>query len=93
MNFDKMVTPVIIKVIFWIAVILCVIGGLFTMVNENVVGGIAMVIFGPLVVRVYAELLLVLFQVHSRMNDIYELLADRLVSIPVKTSTSVEASN
>lgn len=90
MSFDKMITPVIIKVIFWVAVVLCVFGGLLSMMSENVVGGIALMIFGPLAARVYAELLLVLFQVHSRMNDIHQLLAERLGSGSTKTALSTD---
>jgi hypothetical protein len=92
MNFDKMITPMIIKVIFWISVVLTVLGGLLSLGGENAIAGVFLILFGPLVARIYAELLLVLFQVHSRMNDIYTLLDQRLSASSVKTSVSAETS-
>lgn len=92
MNFDKMITPMIIKVIFWISVVGTVLGGLLSLAGENAIIGVFMIIFGPLVARIYAELLLVLFQVHSRMNDIYTLLDQRLTASSVRTSVSAEPS-
>jgi hypothetical protein len=76
MNFNKMITPMVIQVLFWILVAICVLAGVFQL-GDNPIAGIATIILGPLMVRIYAELLLIMFQIHSRLNDIHTLLAEK----------------
>jgi hypothetical protein len=70
--FRKLITPLIIQVIFWIGVVLCVIGGLIQIVvgasayyggGTLVLGGVLLIILGPLAVRIYCELLIVTFKI------------------------------
>jgi hypothetical protein len=69
LHFKKMITPSVIQVLFWIAVVAVVISGLAEMDN-SVLGGLAIVILGPLAVRVYAEMLMVLFQISNTLSEI-----------------------
>jgi hypothetical protein len=80
LKFNKMVTPVIIQVLFWLFAALCVVVGLVTFlasaVGNNLGGavrGILVIIFGPILVRIYAELLLVIFKIH----DAVQLIAQK----------------
>ncbi|MGD9125646.1 MAG: DUF4282 domain-containing protein [Desulfarculaceae bacterium] len=73
MSFKEFITPSIIKVVFWIAVILIALGVLFNIVTEFMVGFgsglIALIIsllVGALLVimaRIYLELIMVLFRI------------------------------
>lgn len=82
LNFDQMITPMIIKVVFWIAVALMIIGGLFyigvgmTTYNgqEGVIVGILMIVFGPLMARVYCELIMITFKLYESLNEIKHTL-------------------
>ena len=69
LRFDTMITPVLIQVVFWLAVIFCVLGGITAMVGgEDAharIAGLLVLIFGPIAARIYAEILIILF----RMND------------------------
>jgi hypothetical protein len=103
-SFRRMVTPIIIQVIFWIGVVVLVIYG-FSTVIEGVNGGsaahrlsqmqfnqfnfgqpaaapasgnadagevfqgILIIFFGPVCWRVYCELLIVIFRIHSELVD------------------------
>lgn len=70
-NFDAMITPFIIKIVFWIGVIGCVIGGigmLFT--GVGVVNGLLCIFLGPLAVRIYCELMMVIFKILETLKQI-----------------------
>ncbi len=64
-----MITPVIIQVLFWIAVVGVVIAGL-TQLGQNLLAAVALIVFGPLVARVYAEIFIVLFEINGALQDI-----------------------
>ena len=77
--FRKMITPLIIQIIFWIGVVICVLSGLVTIIagvarsyggGSQVLLGLLVLIFGPLVVRIYCELLIIAFRIHDRLVDI-----------------------
>ncbi len=76
LTFEKMITPVVIKILFWIVVAACVLGGLF-MLPQEPVSGILMIILGPLVARIYAEILMVMFKMNEHLFEIKELLAKK----------------
>jgi len=70
-----MITPIIIQILFWISVVLVVIVGLVGM-TEDFLTGILTIILGPLVVRLYAEILMVVFKMNDHLNEINESLAE-----------------
>lgn len=78
-NFDKMITPTIIKILFWIGIAVVVISGLFSLVGgiitpygggRAVLMGLLTLVIGPIVVRVYCELLIVIFKMHEALEKI-----------------------
>lgn len=85
-RFDKMITPTIIKILFWIGVALSVLSGLgFIIAGMNsyygggiqVFTGLLVIVIGPLVVRVYCELLIIFFKMHESLREIKTLLNKR----------------
>ena len=73
LNFRQFITPVIIQILFWIGVAFCVIVGLVTMGNPSsggVIGGLALIIFGPIFVRIYCELLILIFKIYERLASL-----------------------
>ena len=77
LTFRKMVTPIFIQLLFWLGVIGVIGAGIFTMtMGDEPVLGILMVILGPLVVRIYAELMIVLFRIHSSLNQLVKISQD-----------------
>ncbi len=82
--FRKMVTPVIIQILFWVGVIACVITGIILIGmgiklpgDQLVLKGILLIIFGPLAVRVYCEILIVFFRINETLTEIKHVLEHR----------------
>lgn len=78
-SFDKMITPSIIKILFWIGLIMAVVIGLVSIGSgitsvygggAQVFMGIIIIILGPLTVRVYCELLIIIFKIHENLVEI-----------------------
>lgn len=87
-RFDKMITPVIIQIIFWIGVSVSVLLGLgmifsgmrsFFGGGSLVFMGLVWLVLGPIMTRVYCELLMVVFKIHDNLADIKMSLAERSV--------------
>jgi uncharacterized membrane protein len=74
--FRKMITTLIIRIIFWLGVIAAVIAGLGMLVDGRS-GGLALLILGPLAVRIYCELLIVIFRINETLTEIKNLLEKR----------------
>ena len=86
LSFNSMITPSIIKILFRIGVGLCLLAGLIGIINgirANYGGGmqviyaLLIIVFGPIVVRIYCELLIVIFKINDTLTDIKTLLKDK----------------
>jgi hypothetical protein len=78
-DFEKMITPVIIKVLYVLCIIIVVLVGLAGIINglnnrymgaESILFGILTIIFGPLLIRVYAEIILLVFKINQTLIEI-----------------------
>jgi len=67
--FDKMIVPKVIQVLYWILLVVVVLGAL-GMMFQSFLAGLGLLIFGPLVVRIYCELLIVMFKINEALQDI-----------------------
>ena len=77
LTFKKMITPTIIQIIFWIGIVVCVIGGIVGIVvgavrntATGVLYGLVALIVGPLAVRIYCELLILVFRINDTLTEI-----------------------
>jgi hypothetical protein len=78
--FRWMLTPILIQVMFVLGSLAAIAVGLVVLGNGEahhhsgrVVGGIALVLLGPVVVRLYAELLIVVFRINDSLTDVRSL--------------------
>lgn len=78
LNFDKMITPSIIKFVFWIGSGLTVLSGLILMIGGaamNYGGGLQVflglltILIGPFIIRIYCELLILFFKIHETLQE------------------------
>lgn len=91
LNFDKMITPVIIKILFYIGIVAAVIGGIVALFGGiissfqqgsvgpaigGLIGGPVIAVVGILLARVYAELLIVVFEIHQNLVAIKNKMVD-----------------
>jgi len=79
--FRRMITPIMIQIIFWVGAVLSSMAGIFMMISAikfSNVGGIFLGFFtmllGPIAVRIYCELLIIFFRMNETLSDIYDEL-------------------
>ncbi len=85
LSFRKMITPLIIKVLFWVGVAISVIVGLVFVVSSFTARGggglflygLLVIVLGPVVTRIYCEILILFFRMHDSLNEIKDLLAKK----------------
>ena len=78
--FRKMITPAVIQIFFWLGVIVCVVAGLGILSNSDMLAAaspvpptltaVLVLVVGPLLVRIYCELLMVLFRIYESLRAI-----------------------
>ncbi len=91
-----MITPVIIQIIFWVGVVLSIIVGLgYILVgsrygNASPAYGVLIIIFGPIVVRIYCEILIIFFRINETLTEIKHTLDERRAAPPVYTAPPVQ---
>ena len=74
LSFRKMITPVIIQIIFWIGVAAAIIGGIVVLVAADEAGtrvlGLLYMILGPFYWRVACEIVILFFRMNETLTDI-----------------------
>ena len=70
LTFKKMITPAVIQVLFWLLVAGVVIAGLGAMFNGQFLSGLGIIIFGPVLVRIYMEIIMVIFKINEAVQTI-----------------------
>ena len=77
--FKRMITPAIIQILFWVGSIITMIFGIIQIVigvTESYGGGglvlvgLITTLIGPLIIRIYCELLILLFRMHETLIEI-----------------------
>jgi len=79
-SFRTMITPTIIKIIFALWCIACVVIGVVIMITgasgqgpeaaAGLFGGLMVILLGPLVGRIYCEIVIVIFMINEHLNTI-----------------------
>ena len=70
LNYEYMITPGVLKILSYIGMVLAVIAGLFTAFTADFMTGIGTAVLGPIVVRIYAELMIIVFELHKELKKI-----------------------
>lgn len=75
--FDKMLTPKFITVIYWLLLLGVVTGGIGVMFAGyggmsfgSFISGLLTIVFGAIFVRIWCELMMVLFKMNEALQDI-----------------------
>ena len=68
-NYETMITPGIVKVLSWIGMVVALVVGLLG-ITVDPLTGIGTAILGPIAVRIYAEILLIIFEIHKTLTEI-----------------------
>ena len=70
LSFRTMITPGIMKVFCYLGMIICVVVGGVMAVSVDPIGGIGLLLFGPIICRISTELTLVMFEIHSELKQL-----------------------
>jgi len=68
--FRKMVTPVLIQVLFWLGTVSLIVGSVAVMNRGNLLEGLIVLVGGVLWLRVGCEIVIILFKMHECLEDI-----------------------
>lgn len=89
LSFDKMIMPLFIKILFWIGVFGAILVGFGMMIFgfikfkdggfALVFGGLFLLLIGPFIVRLYAEMLIVIFKLQESLIQIRDVLRETKV--------------
>lgn len=69
LNFRKMLTPAIIQIVFWAGIAVIAAGVIGLLASDSAGTGLLLLVFGPVLWRVYTELLIVIFRIHSSLEE------------------------
>lgn len=74
LTFDDMITPSIIKILYYIGCVLVILGGIFTLFQGGAATfiGLVWIVLGPIAVRIYCELLIVMFKIYQCLKEMNE---------------------
>lgn len=80
LTLDNMLTPKIVTVLYWIGIISVIIMALSTLfgfgygayagMGKRLITAVLILLFGGIMVRVYSELLIVIFKIHENLKKI-----------------------
>lgn len=71
LTFRRMLTPIMIQLIFWVGVIVCIISGIVTLFTDaGILRGLQTLILGPIIVRIACELIILFFRINETLTDI-----------------------
>ena len=69
LSFKYMITPGVLKILCYIGMVVAFVAGLLGLAADIYVG-IGTMILGPIAVRMYSELLLIVFEIHGELKRI-----------------------
>lgn len=79
--FRKNIAPILVKVIFWLGTIACVLGGVaiiatisYYRITQTVLGGLALILLGPAVLRIWAEVVLAILGTSRMAADLRDVV-------------------
>ncbi len=70
LKFQKMIAPIAIQILFWISILVNVIFAFVTMFGASFWLGLGILILGPIIIRLYFELLIVIFKIYETLKEI-----------------------
>ena len=77
LGFDKMVTPIIIRILYFLGLLGVLAMTVVSLFQGRILMAIGVLVFGAIMVRVYSELLILLFRIHDNLVSINQHMKDR----------------
>ena len=84
LSFKRMITPKLVTVFFWVGTIISVVIGLGLFIislaninSQGIILGFLTMLLGPLIIRIYCELMVVFFRINETLTDILHTLEQK----------------
>ena len=74
--FRRMIIPILVRILFVVALVVCVIGFLVNLIESNIGAALGFLVIGPLVARIYSELIILLFVINDTLSDLHRTVAE-----------------
>jgi hypothetical protein len=74
LGFDKMVSPIIIRVVYFLLLIVIVIRTIMALFQGEFLEGIGTLVGGALSVRISCEMMILMFRIHDNLVEINQNL-------------------
>lgn len=69
--FRRMLTPVLIQILFWAGIIFCIVAGFVDIFSKHSAwNGIKILILGPIAIRMACEVFILFFCINETLTDI-----------------------
>ncbi|MCL2352760.1 MAG: DUF4282 domain-containing protein [Firmicutes bacterium] len=72
LNFRKLIVTDILKILYVFALTFCTLCGLFALFAVSALSGLLIIILGNVCVRIFYELIIVIFSIHSNIAELNE---------------------
>lgn len=69
LTFKKMIAPIFIQILFWLGIVGVIIAGVGAITQGQIGAGLGFLILGPLGVRIYAEIFMVMFKINEGVQE------------------------
>jgi len=76
LNFDKLITPALVRVLFWALLVVDIMVAISDMFSGYFWRGLAILLLGPIGIRVYCEIVIVIFQINNTLTEIRDAQRD-----------------
>ncbi|GDM23247.1 DUF4282 domain-containing protein [Escherichia coli] len=76
-DFDEMITPKIIKIIYWFLLFITVVGGIIGMIANPFVGLIGL-IMGVVGLRIGCEMIILFFNIYQQVKKIADAVPNKI---------------
>ncbi len=70
LTFRKMLTPIILQLLFWLSVILCIAAAVYNFLNSAFMHGLQILIIGPILTRIFFEFLIIFFRMNETLTEL-----------------------
>ena len=68
--FRRMLTPILLQVLFWAGTLICIVGGIYNLYHHAIAHRLQILLLGPILVRIFCELLIVFFRINETLTEL-----------------------
>ena len=76
--FRRMLFPTLIQILFWLSILMCLVLGVSSLTQGQYLAGLITIVIGPLVIRIIAEYIIVIFRINDTLLEIKELISSKI---------------